>query len=167
VDLVRDRLFWRVLIAGGIAAFIVQLVVSYRKREQLRDVTGDPWNGRTLEWSTSSPPPQYNFAFTPVIQDQDAWWNMKQHGYQRPTSGFIPIHMPRNTAAGMALAFLATTFGFGLIWHIWWMAIGSFVLLIAGVIYHTFNFDRDYYVPAEEVAEVEEERTRQLASVRA
>ena len=160
-------LFGAFLIAGGIAAFIIQLVVSYRNREQLRDVTGDPWNGRSLEWSTSSPPPQYNFAFTPVIHDQDAWWDMKQRGYQRPTSGFIPIHMPRNTAAGMVLAFLATSCGFGLIWHIWWMAIGSFVLLIGGAIYHTFNFHRDYYVPAEEVAEVEEERTRQLASVRA
>jgi cytochrome o ubiquinol oxidase subunit 1 len=159
--------FGALLIAGGIAAFLVQLVVSYRKREQLRDVTGDPWDGRSLEWSTSSPPPQYNFAFTPVIHDQDAWWDMKQRGYQRPTSGYIPIHMPRNTAAGMVLALLSTTCGFGLIWHIWWLALGSFILLIGSAIYHTFNFDRDYYISAEEVAVVEERRSRQLASVRA
>jgi cytochrome o ubiquinol oxidase subunit 1 len=159
--------FGALLIAGGIAAFLIQLVVSFRNREQLRDLTGDPWNGRSLEWSTSSPPPKYNFAFTPVIHDQDAWWDMKQRGYERPTSGFIPIHMPRNTAAGMVLALFATTCGFGLIWQIWWMAIGSLALLIVGAIYHSFNFDRDYYVPSEEVAAIEENRTRQLASVRA
>ncbi len=157
--------FGALLIAGGIAAFLVQLVVSFRRREQLRDLSGDPWNGRSLEWSTSSPPPKYNFAFTPVVHDLDAWWDMKQRHYQRPTTGFIPIHMPRDTAAGMALALLAATTGFGLIWHIWWLALGSFVLLIGGAIYHSFNFDRDYYIPAEAVAGVEGERTRQLAAL--
>jgi len=156
--------FGALLILGGILAFLVQLVVSFRHREQLRDLTGDPWNGRSLEWSTSSPPPKYNFAFTPVIRDQDAWWDMKQHGYQRPASGFIPIHMPKNTAAGMVLALFATTMGFGLIWHIWWLALGSFVLMIGSAIVHTFNFDRDYYIPAAEVAETEAQRTLQLAS---
>jgi len=157
--------FGALLIAGGIAAFLVQLVVSFRRREQLRDLSGDPWNGRSLEWSTSSPPPKYNFAFTPVVHDLDAWWDMKQRHYQRPTTGFIPIHMPRDTAAGMALALLATTTGFGLIWHIWWMALGSFVLLVGAAIYHSFNFDRDYYIPAAEVAGIEQERTRQLAAL--
>ena len=96
--------FGALLIALGIASFLIQLVVSYRRRDALRDDTGDPWDGRTLEWSTSSPPPVYNFAFTPRVHDQDAWWQMKQHGYQRPTSGFIPIHMPKNTWAGIVLA---------------------------------------------------------------
>jgi cytochrome o ubiquinol oxidase subunit 1 len=77
-----------VLIALGIACFLIQLVVSYLRREQLRDVTGDPWNGRTLEWSTSSPPPDYNFAFTPVVHDTDAWHDMKKRGYVRPVAGF-------------------------------------------------------------------------------
>ena len=80
--------FGALLIAFGIAAFLVQIYVSIRKRHELRDTTGDPWDGRTLEWSTSSPPPAYNFAFTPVVHDSDAWWDMKQRGYQRPTSGF-------------------------------------------------------------------------------
>ena len=77
----------------------MQLFVSFKRREQLRDVTGDIWEARTLEWSTSSPPPDYNFAFTPVVHDTDAWWHMKQNGYARPQQGFIPIHMPKNTAA--------------------------------------------------------------------
>src|SRR5690606_20259968 len=79
------------IIALGIASFLIQLVVSYIKRDSLRDVTGDPWNGRTLEWSTSSPPPVYNFAFTPQVHDSDAWAQMKQHKVQRPQSGFLPI----------------------------------------------------------------------------
>src|SRR6516165_4320295 len=79
------------LIALGIASFLIQLVVSFLRRAELRDTTGDPWNGRTLEWSTSSPPPAYNFAFTPIVHDADAWWDMKQRGYARPQSGFVPI----------------------------------------------------------------------------
>ena len=79
--------FGAVLILFGILSFIVQIAVSIINREKLRDLTGDPWNGRTLEWSTSSPPPAYNFAFTPVVHDIDAWWDMKQHGYERPLAG--------------------------------------------------------------------------------
>src|SRR3984885_12428240 len=85
--------FGAVLIAMGIASFLIQLFVSFRKRESLRDTTGDPWDGRTLEWSTSSPPPVYNFAFTPVVHDNDTWADMKKNGYVRPRSGFNPIHM--------------------------------------------------------------------------
>ncbi len=152
------------IIALGILSFIIQLYVSFRRREQLRDASGDPWDGRTLEWATSSPPPDYNFAFTPVIHESDAWWHMKQHRAERLTEGFLPIHMPRNTGAGIILAGLCTVMGFALIWHMWLIAGVSFLAVIAGSIYHTFNYNRDYYIPAEEVARVEAERTRQLAS---
>ncbi|UVA80591.1 cytochrome o ubiquinol oxidase subunit I [Pandoraea commovens] len=151
------------LIAIGIACFIIQLVVSYMRRDQLRDETGDPWGGRTLEWSTSSPPPVYNFAFTPLIHDNDAWWQMKQHGFKRPMDGFIPIHMPKNTGAGIILAGLATVCGFGLIWHMWLVVIVAFVALIATAIGHTFNYHRDYYIPADQVEHTEAARTRLLA----
>jgi len=154
--------FGAFLIALGIASFLIQLVVSYRRRESLRDFTGDPWDGRTLEWSTSSPPPNYNFAFTPRIHDQDAWWQMKQHGYQRPQQGFIPIHMPKNTWAGIVLAGISLVMGFALIWHMWPLAILSFVSLIVVAIVHTFNYKRDYYVPAEDVVQTEAARTRLL-----
>ncbi|VVE39951.1 cytochrome o ubiquinol oxidase subunit I [Pandoraea aquatica] len=151
------------LIAIGIGCFIIQLVVSYLRRDQLRDETGDPWGGRTLEWSTSSPPPVYNFAFTPLIHDNDAWWQMKQHGFKRPMDGFIPIHMPKNTGAGIILAGLATVCGFGLIWHMWLVVIVAFVALIATAIGHTFNYHRDYYIPADQVEHTEAARTRLLA----
>jgi cytochrome o ubiquinol oxidase subunit I len=157
--------FGAVLILLGILAFIVQIVVSVRNREALRDETGDPWDGRTLEWSTSSPPPAYNFAFTPVVHQLDAWWDMKQRGYQRPTTGFIPIHMPANTGAGVVLAGISTVLGFALIWHIWWLAALAFVALIVSAIVHTFNFKRDDYIPAEAVVRVEDARTRALRSL--
>jgi len=155
--------FGAALVAIGIACFIIQLVVSFLRREELRDLTGDPWNGRTLEWSTSSPPPQYNFAFTPVVHDTDAWWHMKQNGYTRPLQGFNPIHMPKNTAAGIVLAGLSTLCGFALIWHIWWLVVASFAAIIIGAIIHTFNYKRDYYIPADQVVRTESTRTQVMA----
>ena len=152
------------IILCGILAFVVQLIVSFLKRDQLRDLTGDPWNGRTLEWSTSSPPPPYNFAFTPIIHDNDAWWDMKQRGYVRPMEGFRPIHMPRNTATGLYLAALSIGLGFGLVWHIWWMVIGAALVMLAVAIGHTFNYNRDYYVSADTVLRDEDERSRSIAA---
>jgi cytochrome o ubiquinol oxidase subunit I len=152
-----------VMIAIGIASFLIQLVVSFRRREELKDETGDPWNGRTLEWSTSSPPPQYNFAFTPVVYDHDSWYDMKERGYVRPLEGYIPIHMPKNTGMGAILAFFALICGFALIWYIWWLAALSFVIMIGLGIWHTFNYDRDFHIPAEEVTSVENQRTELLA----
>ncbi|AMM25065.1 cytochrome o ubiquinol oxidase subunit I [Variovorax sp. PAMC 28711] len=156
--------FGAFLIALGILAMIIQFVVTYRNREALRDRTGDPWDGRTLEWSTSSPPPAYNFAFTPRIHDGDAWHDMKKRGYQRPLSGFIPIHMPKNTAAGMVLAGLSAVFGFATIWHMWALAILSFAVLIIAAIAHTFNYKRDYHIAADDVARTEAARTTLLAA---
>ena len=155
--------FGAALIALGILFFIVQIVVSYFKRDQLRDLTGDPWDGRTLEWSTSSPPPEYNFAFTPIIHDLDAWWDMKKHGYKRPVSGFKPIHMPKNTGTGVMLAGLSVAFSFAVIWHMWWLVILSSIAILAVSIAHTFNYNRDFYIPAEEVSKTEGERTKLLA----
>ncbi|HBO79757.1 MAG TPA: cytochrome o ubiquinol oxidase subunit I, partial [Cupriavidus sp.] len=155
--------FGALLIAIGIACFLIQLVVSFMRREELRDTTGDPWGGRTLEWSTSSPPPQYNFAFTPVVHDTDAWWHMKHNGFQRPEQGFIPIHMPKGTAAGIVLAGLSTICGFALIWHIWWLVIASFAATIITAIIHTFNYKRDYYISAEQVVRTEAARTQLMA----
>ena len=151
------------MIAIGIASFIIQLVVSFIKREELRDVTGDPWNGRTLEWSTSSPPPEYNFALTPIVHDNDAWWDMKSRGYVRPTEGFIPIHMPKSTGTGIILGVLSIAFAFGMIWYIWWLAAITFAAMIIITIGHTFNYKRDFHIPAEEVVKTENERTKLLA----
>ena len=124
------------IILVGILAFVIQIAVSIRNRKALRDATGDPWDGRTLEWSTASPPPDYNFAFTPVIHDLDAWYDMKCRGAQRPATGYRPIHMPRNTGAGVILSGLALVLGFAMVWYMWWLAVlagaGLLVVAIAG-----------------------------------
>ena len=151
------------MIAGGIACFLIQLLVSYLKREELRDWTGDPWDARTLEWATSSPPPNYNFAFTPVVHEIDAWWDMKKHGYKRPLAGFQPIHMPANTGSGAVISALSLVLGFALIWHMWLLAGLSFAAVVLAAIIHTFNYKRDFYIPSEEVVSTEEARTLQLA----
>ena len=153
-----------VIIAAGIGAFLIQLVVSYLRREQLRDVTGDVWGGRTLEWSTASPPPDYNFAFTPIVHDNDAWFDMKARGHQRPLSGFKPIHMPKNTAAGFVIAMLATATGFALIWHMWLPVAALFAATVLAAIVHTFNYRRDFHIAAEAVARSEATRTAALAA---
>ena len=156
--------FGAALIALGIACFIIQLIVSFIRRASLRDTTGDPWNGRTLEWSTASPPPAYNFAFTPIIRDNDAWHDMKAHQFVRPKEGFIPIHMPSNTWAGFVIAALSAVCGFALIWHMWLLAGIGFVAMVAATIVHTFNYKRDFYIPADEVVRIEGDRTRLLAA---
>jgi cytochrome o ubiquinol oxidase subunit 1 len=155
--------FGAALIFLGIGSFIVQVIVSVRHRARLRDATGDPWNGRTLEWSTSSPPPAYNFAFTPIVHDNDAWADMKNNEYARPQEGFIPIHMPRNTGAGFVIAMLSATCGFALIWHMWLPAAVAFGAILLAIIVHSFNYDRDYHVSAAEVLRVEAARTLSLA----
>jgi len=156
--------FGALLIAAGIGSFIIQLVVSYLRRDTLRDTTGDPWGARTLEWSTSSPPPDYNFAFTPRVHDNDAWADMKANGYTRPKDGFVPIHMPKNTGAGFIIAALSAVIGFAVIWQMWLVAGAGFVALMAAIITHTFNYKRDYYIPADDVVRVEANRTRLLDS---
>ncbi|MEM1087430.1 MAG: cytochrome o ubiquinol oxidase subunit I [Pseudomonadota bacterium] len=143
------------IIALGVVAFVVQIIVSILKARALADLTGDPWGGRTLEWSTSSPPPFYNFAFTPRVYELDAWDHMKRNGYERPKDGFLPIHMPKNSSTGIVMAGLATVWGFAMVWHIWWLALISFATCIAYGIAFTFIYDRAYYVTAEEVAETE------------
>ena len=144
-----------VIILVGILAFVIQIAVSIRNRDKLRDTTGDPWDGRTLEWATASPPPGYNFAFTPVVHDLDAWYDMKDRGAKRPTDGYQPIHMPRNTGAGVIMSALALVLGFAMVWYIWWLAAISAVALLAYSIAHTFNYDRDYFIPADEVRQTE------------
>ncbi|WP_158808058.1 cytochrome o ubiquinol oxidase subunit I [Beijerinckia sp. L45] len=155
--------FGALLIAVGIASFIIQIVVSFRNREALADLTGDPWHGRTLEWSTASPPPDYNFAFTPMVHDLDTWADMKKRGYVRPLEGYKPIHMPKNTGAGAILSAFATIFGFAMIWYIWWLAALALFAILVTAIGHTFNYRRDFYIPAEEVVATEGRRSQLLA----
>jgi cytochrome o ubiquinol oxidase subunit 1 len=152
------------MIACGILAMLIQFAVSILRRDQLRDLTGDPWGGRTLEWATSSPPPAYNFAFTPVVHDLDAWYDMKNRQAARPTGGYRDIHMPKNTGAGLIIAALSAICAFGMIWYMWWLAALGLLGVIVATIIHSFNYDRDFYIPAAEVTATEEAYGRQLAA---
>jgi cytochrome o ubiquinol oxidase subunit 1 len=152
------------MIAGGIAALLMQIYTSWRDRKINADVTGDPWDGRTLEWATSSPPPDYNFAFTPVVEDNDTFADMKKNGWTRPLKGYVPIHMPANTWAGFVISALAMVVGFAVIWHMWLLTGLAFFAMMVAVIVHTFNYKRDYYITAEEVTRTENAHTKLLES---
>ncbi|MVW72855.1 cytochrome o ubiquinol oxidase subunit I [Bordetella sp. 15P40C-2] len=143
-------------IAAGIGFLLLQIFVSIRDRKQNMDLTGDPWGGRTLEWSISSPAPFYNFAHLPKVDHLDQWWEDKETGkaYQRPTH-YEDIHMPRNTGAGVFIGFFGLVMSFGLVWHIWWLAIVGFVGMIGSFIARAYDRDVDYYVPAKEVERIE------------
>ena len=152
-------LFGSVLILIGILCFVMQIVVGFLQRNQRIDYTGDAWDGRTLEWATSSPAPFYNFAHLPKINGIDTFWTDKENGvaYVKPTQ-YEDIHMPTNRAAGVVIGLIITTMGFALIWHIWWLAIVSFVAAIVSFIVSSFTKKVDYYVPAAEVERIQNER---------
>ncbi|AKF44729.1 cytochrome o ubiquinol oxidase subunit I [Pseudomonas syringae] len=158
-------LFGAVLIAMGIASQLIQLFVSIRDRDNNRDLTGDPWNGHTLEWSTSSPPPFYNFAELPKADDIDPFTDAKRAGtaYKVPAR-YSAIHMPNNTATGLYMGMLLTVFGFAFIWHIWWLVGASLVATIAVFVAHAVRDDQGYMVPAEDVARIEGEHHKVLAA---
>ena len=145
-----------VIIMFGILFQVVQLVVSFKNREQLDDTTGDPWNGHTLEWASASPPQYYNFAKIPHVDDIDAWTDMKEKGlaYKQEAS-YSPIHMPKNTSAGVLMSAALTTFCFAMIWHIWWLAAFGFLGAIVVFIKRCYTSDVDYYVQPDEIVELE------------
>jgi cytochrome o ubiquinol oxidase subunit 1 len=153
-----------VVVGVGILALLIQFAVSIRNREQNRDLTGDPWDGRSLEWSTASPAPFYNFAHVPVITSLEQHWDNKKSGrvYARPAK-YEDIHMPRNTAAGVIISAFSLLFGFAMVWHMWVFAVIGLIGMIATFIARTYDQDVDYYVPAAEVARIENERFEKLA----
>ena len=154
-----------VLILIGIIFQIMQLVVSIRHREELRDRTGDPWDGRSLEWATASPPPAFNFAIMPDVSGGDAYWAMKQRArqqglpYNEPT--YRDVEMPRNSPTGFMSAFFATVMGFALIWHIWWMVAAGFVGAFATFVAFAWRDHDEYIIPAAEVARIDRANLQQ------
>ncbi|WP_426437243.1 cytochrome o ubiquinol oxidase subunit I [Bradyrhizobium genosp. P] len=157
---------WLLVAAGGAAVIltgiilqIAQIVVSIRRRESLRDETGDPWNGRSLEWATPSPPPAFNFAVLPRVEGQDAYWTIKQRVHQQNTlseePSYTDIEMPRNSPTGFICAFFATVLGFALIWHIWWIAILAGVGAYATFVVFAWRDRVEYVIPADEIARID------------
>ncbi|WP_175945819.1 cytochrome o ubiquinol oxidase subunit I [Caballeronia sp. BCC1704] len=145
------------IIALGVAFQVAQIVVSVIRRNQpaYRDVTGDPWGGRTLEWSISSPPPVYNFAHVPAVRELDDFAHAKETN-RVETRPFRDIHMPSNTSAGFFVGVFALAFGFAAIWHIWWLAIVGLIGVAAVVIGYSFGENAGYIIPAATVKATEE-----------
>ena len=151
--------FGAVLILIGICCQVAELVVSIRNRDSLRDVTGDLWDGRTLEWITASPPPSFNFAVMPNVTGEEAYWGMKQKALEQRRLTELPdyktIEMPHNTATGFVTAFFAVLTGFALIWHIWWMVIIGLVGAFATFVAFAWRDISEFHLSAEELAEAD------------
>ena len=159
------------LILCGIILQVIQLFVSIRTRNQRREPTGDPWDGRTLEWSTPSPPPVFNFAVYPDVSGADPYWGMKQKARESMTLGDEPkytaIEIPRNTPTGFVAAFFATATGFALIWHIWWLVIVGLAGAYATFVVFAWRDVSETEIPADEVARIDKEnRAARVAALR-
>ena len=167
--------FGAVLILAGIVCQVAQLIVSIRQREALRDETGDLWDGRSLEWSTASPPPAYNFAVLPNVTGEEPYWGIKQQALRQAKldelPGYKAIEMPSNSPTGVVCAFFATLMGFALIWHIWWMAIAGFVGAYATFVVFAWRDRVEYAITADEVARIDganrHARARRIAQLEA
>ncbi len=151
------------LIAFGVFAMLVQFLLSIINRKNLLDETGDPWNGRTLEWMTSSPPPEYNFAVIPDVNGLDAFWQLKEKNQAHPkVEKYSDIAMPKSRSEGFIIGLLTTTFGFAMIWYMWWLAIVSLLGIVACIIKIGFTDDIEFVIPAKEVEETEKEYLEKL-----
>jgi cytochrome o ubiquinol oxidase subunit 1 len=148
-----------VVIFAGILCQIAQLYVSIRTRERRFDLTGDPWNGRTLEWATSSPPPAYNFATLPRVESIDAFWDMKRRGASPIDTAYETIEVPRNSPVGFVTAFFAVITGFALIWHIWWLVILGLLAAAVMLLSAGWSDEREHEIPATEIAKLERARS--------
>lgn len=149
------------LIFIGLGFQILQLYVSIRDRNKNRDLTGDPWNGRTLEWSTSSPPPIYNFAIIPEVHTRDPFWDMKQNPKRYEAERkYQAIHMPKNTSLGFFIGIFSFTFGFGMVWELFWLVGVSFIAIIACTILRLFQSDTEYLIP---VSQLEMDESKQIS----
>jgi cytochrome o ubiquinol oxidase subunit 1 len=147
------------VILAGIVLQIAQLAVSIRRREALRDLTGDPWNGRSLEWATPSPPPAFNFPILPRVEGAEAYWGIKRRAIAQARLGdepsYAPIEVPRNSATGFVCAFFATFMGFALIWHIWWLVAVAVVGAYATFVVFAWRDRVEEIIPAETVARID------------
>jgi cytochrome o ubiquinol oxidase subunit I len=145
-----------IIIAIGTALLLAQIIASVIQKRRLRDTTGDPWDGRTLEWLTPSAPAFYNFTVIPKVHSRDAFWEMKQHGLEKPK--YEDMLIPKNTATGIYISALAFLAGFGFVWEIIWLAVVSLLGIIIVVIVRTFNEDIEYVLTAAEVEKLEQSR---------
>jgi len=151
-----------IIIAFGILSMGIQLFISIRQRRENLDLTGDPWDGRTLEWASSSPPAEYNFAVIPQVNSLDAFWEMKSKGIKTIVGKYTDIKLPKNTAFGPLIGLLTLTFGFAMVWYIWWLAILSVTGLLVSIIVSSTNDNEMHIISVGEVKRTEYEHLKNI-----
>ena len=156
------------IIALGLGFVILQFAYSIYRRKENMDTTGDPWNGRTLEWSIPSPAPSYNFAITPIVTDRDQFWVDKQDklkGHKPHKAIYQDIYMPKNSPESAVIGILSIAFGFAVIWHIWWLAIIGLAGVVITLILRNTSDDHEYVISAAEIErlDLEYQKKRKLA----
>ena len=147
-----------VLILTGVAVQVLQFYVSIKNRKKKLDKTGDPWDGRTLEWSTSSPAPVYNFAIIPQVKERDDFHRVKELKLAMTPHKYQSIELPKNSAFGIVMSAWVLAFGFSVIWHF----VPTMVIAVLGVvvtfILRSFQDDTTYKISAAEVEAIEKQR---------
>jgi cytochrome o ubiquinol oxidase subunit 1 len=152
-------------VLAALGSLIIQLWVSVRHRETYRVPAGDPWDGRSLEWATPSPPPEYNFPAPPLVTSRDAFTHAKDCGIAYQTRRqFNDIKMPKNSAMGPALGVSGMLIGFALVWHMWWLAVAGSLAVAATLILRGFVRNTDKTIPAREVEGAHEEWLRLIGT---
>lgn len=152
--------FGALIILCGVLIQMYGLFKSIKDRKLNRDKTGDPWNGRTLEWSIASPPPVYNFAVIPTVNDLDPLWAIKRGEAPKPVMDYEDIHLPKNSPFGLYIGFFALSFGFAIVWHIFWLSILSLLAIVTCLVIRLSGQDKDEYelLLASDVKKMEEAR---------
>jgi len=150
------------IIFAGVGVQLLMFYKSIRNRKKNIDKTGDPWNGRTLEWATSSPAPVYNFAAIPTVTDRDEFYRVKQLKLKLPKRKFSAIEMPNNSPFGIFMAGWALMFAFSVIWHFPPTIILAVLGIVITFLVRSFNDNTTYLISAAEVEAIENKRVGAL-----
>ena len=146
------------LICLGVAFQVLQVIVSIKQRKENR-VGSDPWNGRTLEWATASPPEEYNFAVIPTVTTRDAFWEMKKAKHHEVTPEYADIWVPKRSGVGAIIGLLSLIFGLAIIWHIIWLVVVSFIAIVVAIIVRVTSDDTEEKISAAAITKREMNRS--------
>ncbi|KGA81385.1 cytochrome aa3 quinol oxidase subunit I [Lysinibacillus fusiformis] len=140
-------------LAVGFALIVYNIYYSWKHMP--RNEKADVWEGRTLEWATHSPVPEYNFAVVPTVTRLDEFWFAKKEGRDITAGKIEKIHMPNNTGTPFWMSgffFLAAFFA---VFNMWVPAIISMLGVFGFMIHRSFEKDHGRYISVEEVMATE------------
>ncbi len=152
------------IIGLGVFLQVYQLIYSIWQRKKLKDTTGDPWGGRTLEWSIPSPAAHYNYTRLPIVSTRDPWWESKHGDVPMQYEPYADAELPKNTGLGLYIGAIAAVFGFAVIWHLWWLAVVAVLCVIGVLIYRSLDEETTHIVTADEFKKLDALRRRKVAA---